>query len=151
MNILETWQFNVVGYLVSVVVFFQFYKLAVRNAQKDGAATVLLQTIASIAILFLVPFLPIKFPQDLRVYLLLTEACVFYALNDRLNTTSRKHIEVSVFSIINQLSNVFLILIGLTIFRETFVITKLIGATLILFGNVFLFYKRGKLELNKYI
>lgn len=151
MDILNSWQFNVIGYIVTVVIFFQFYKLAVRNAQRDGAATVLLQTIASVAVLFLVPLLPITFPTDIRVYLLLIGACVFYGLNDRLQTTSRKHLEVSVFSMVSQLSNVFLILIGLTVFREPVVMLKLLGAGLILLGNVFLFYKRGKIELNKYV
>jgi len=151
MDVFNSWQFNVIGYLITVVVFFQFYKLAVRKAQRDGAATVLLQTIASIAILFLVPLLPITFPTDIRVYLLLIGACVFYGINDRLQTTSRKHLEVSVFSMVSQLSNVFLILIGLTVFREPVVLLKLLGAGLILIGNVFLFYKRGKIEPNKYV
>lgn len=150
MWILNTWQFNLIGYLFGIVIFFQFYKLAVRNAQRDGAATVLLQTIAGISVLCLVPFLPIKFPSDIRVYLLLFLACIFYGLNDRVQTTSRKHLQVSIFSILGQLSTVFLILIGLVIFKEPFVLTKILGVGLILFANIFLFYKKGSLNLNKY-
>ncbi len=150
MNILNTWQFNLVGYLICIVLFFQFYKLAVRHAIKDGAATILLQAIAGISVLVLSPFLAFKFPTDIKFYLLLIGACIFYALNDRLQTTARKHLEVSVFSIINQLSNVFLIVIGILVFRETLAIHKILGAALILCGNALLFYKKQRFELNRY-
>ena len=151
MGVVSTWQFNVVGYLICVVAFSQFYKLAVGNAKSDGAATVLLQLIASITILILAPLFVLKFPSDIKYYLLLLGASIFYALNDRLQTTSRKNLQVSVISIVAQLSSVFLIIYGLTIFREPLVINKLIGAGLILVGNIILLYKKGKLDLNKYI
>jgi hypothetical protein len=100
-SLFNTWQFNLAGYLVFVVLFFQFYKLAVKYATKDGAATILLQLIASASILFLAPLLPLQFPNDPKFYLLLVAASVFYALNNRLQTTARKHLQVSVFSIVN--------------------------------------------------
>jgi drug/metabolite transporter (DMT)-like permease len=149
-EIINTWQFNIISALIGIVIFFQAYKLAVKDAQKDGAATILLQLIGGLSIFCLFPFLPIKFPSDIKVYLFLFLACIFYGLNDRLQTTSRKYLEVSVFSILGQLSTVFLILIGLFIFKEPFVLTKVFGAALILFANVFLFYEKGSLKLNKY-
>jgi len=148
--IFNTWQFNIILFLIGIVIFFQFYKLAVRNAQRDGAATILLQLIGGFSVLCLIPFLPFKFSTDIKVYLFLILACVFYGLNDRLETTSRKHLEVSVFSILGQLGTVFLILMGITVFKEPFVLTKIVGASLILFANFFIFYEKGKLKLNKY-
>jgi drug/metabolite transporter (DMT)-like permease len=150
-EIINTWQFNIICSLIGIVIFNQFYKLAVKNAKRDGAATVLLQIIGGVSVLCLLPFLPIIFPSDIKVYLLLFLASIFYGLNDRLETTSRKHIEVSVFSILGQLSTVFLILIGLIIFKEPFTLSKILGAGLILFANIFLFYEKGSLKLNKYI
>lgn len=151
MNLINTLQFNLIGYLISVVGFFQFYKLAVKNAKHDGAATVLLQLIAGTAILLLSPFFVFKLPSEIKIYLLLFVSCVFYALNDRLQTTSRKNLQVSVFSIISQLTNVFLIIIGLVILKEPFVLSKLFGTSLILLGNVFILYKRNRLIFNRYI
>jgi len=148
--IFNTWQFNIILFLIGIVIFFQFYKLAVRNAQRDGAATILLQLIGGFSVLCLIPFLPFKFSTDIKVYLFLILACVFYGFNDRLETTSRKHLEVSVFSILGQLGTVFLILMGITVFKEPFVLTKIVGASLILFANFFIFYEKGKLKLNKY-
>lgn len=137
--------------MVLVVLFNQFYKLAVRNAKRDGAATVLLQTIAGLSILILAPLYPFKFPSDWRIYALLTLACIFYALNDRIQTTVRKNMEVSVYTIINRLSSVFLIIYGLTIFHEPVVFGKIIGAILILSATVFLRYSEGKIVFNRYI
>lgn len=147
----DTWQFNILAYLISNITFYQCYKLAVRNVKRDGAATILLQTIAGITVLLLAPFFFFSFPTNPLVYGLFFLSCIFYAINDRLQTTSRKHLPVSVYSILNQLSTVFLIIMGVTIFREGFVWQKIIGAGLILLANLFLFYEKGTFRLNKYV
>lgn len=149
-NLFNLWQFYVACFLVSVVIFFQYYKLAVKEAKNDGAATILLQTIAGLSILVFVPFFPIQFPTEIKFYFILFIASIFYALNDRLQVTARKHLDVSVFSILNMLKTFFLFLFGLLFFREDFVMTKMLGALLILFGNGLLFYKKGRFKLNKY-
>ena len=151
MNIVNTWQFNLIGYLITIVGFFQFYKLAVRAAKRDGAATILLQTIAGISILLLTPFLPFKISSDPKIYALLILASVFYAINDRLQTTVRKNLQISLCSILNQLSTVFLIMSGLLIFREPFVVSKIAGGVLIVLGNTISLYRKGRIEINRYI
>lgn len=152
MSLLNTWQFNLIMYFIFNVLFFQFYKLSVKNVKKDGAATIIFQVIAGISILLLVPFFKWQIPSTLGVVLLLLAACIFYAINDRLQTTVRKHLDVSVFSILSQLGTVFLIIYGFIIFKDEFVFTKIAGALLIIAANVWLFYKPGdkKLAINKY-
>jgi len=150
-DLLNTWQFNLSGYIFCVVLFNQFYKLAVHKAKNDGAVTVVLQTIAGLSALLLLPLFPIKFPTDWKIYILLVLACIFYAINDRIQTTVRKHMEVSIYTIINQLTSVFLIIYGFTIFREPFSLTKIIGGGLILLANILLRYSGGKIQFNKYI
>ncbi|KKS40797.1 MAG: hypothetical protein UV61_C0018G0015 [Candidatus Gottesmanbacteria bacterium GW2011_GWB1_43_11] len=150
-DVLNSWWFNLIGYLMCIVVFSQYYKLAVRNAKRDGAATILLQLIAGVSILLLAPFLSFKLPSDPKIYLLLIAASIFYALNDRMQTTARKNLQVSLYVILDRLSAIFLIVFGFTIFKNPFVIEKVIGAALILLGNFVVLYKRGKFELNKYV
>ncbi len=70
-NIFATWQFNLVMFLIFSVLFSQFYKSAVKNTQREGTATILLQLIAGTSVLIFVPFFPIQFPSDYKVYLLL--------------------------------------------------------------------------------
>lgn len=150
MFILNTWQFYLIGYLVFIVLFYQGYKLAVRHAKRDGAATILLQAIAGGSLLLLTPLFPFNLPGNIFFYVLLILACLFYAINDRLQTTARKHLEVSVFTIINQLSIVLLIIYGFVFFKEPFVQGKALGALLVLGGNFLLFYKKGGLKFNRF-
>lgn len=150
-NVLNTWWFNLIGYLISVIFFSQFYKLAVKHAKKDGAATVLLQIIAGVTVLFFAPFFPFTFSNDIKVYGLLILASIFYALNDRMQTSARKNLQVSTYVILDRLSAIFLIIFGFTIFNNPFVIEKIVGAALILLGNIIVVYKGGKFEMNKYV
>lgn len=149
--IINSWQFNFFAYLFLVVIFMQTYKLAVRKVKKDGAATILLQLIAGFSILLFSPLFSFNFPPNLKTYFLLTLSCVFYALYDRSQTTIRKHLPVSVYSILGQMSKVFLIFLGFLIFKEPFILNKIFGGLLILGANVYLFYKKGKICFNKYV
>src|SRR5690606_12825932 len=141
MNLINTWQFSLLMFYVFNVIFFQFYKLSVKNVNKDGAATIIFQVIAGVSQLLIIPIFAWQLPSKLSVVLLLVTACVFYAVNDRLQTTVRKHLEVSVFSILSQFGTVFLITYGFLIFKDEFVLTKILGALLIIAANVWIFYK----------
>lgn len=144
------WEVNLLFYLVSAVLFTQFYKLSVNNVKNDGAATILLQLLAGTSILLFIPFDRFEFSFDFRIWGLLIAACVFYALQDRIQTTTRRKLEVSENSILGQMSNVFLIIYGILIFREGVVAGKILGAVLIVIGNMLVLYKDRKLRLNKY-
>lgn len=150
-NILNTWQFNVIAYLITTVIFTQYYKHAVTNIKRDGISLVILQLIGGISILIFVPFFTMKFSADSKIYGLLFLAIIFYTVNDRLQTSVRKNLEVSIYSMLNQLSKVFLIVYGILVFKQEIVVAKLIGGGLIFLGNIALFYKKGKYDLNKYV
>lgn len=150
LNLLNTWQFNLGLFIIFAVAFNQLYKFAAKNLIHDGAGTIILQVLAGILVLLLVPFFPMQFPTDWRIYLFLTIACIFYAINDRLQTTVRKNMEVSVFTILNRLSSVFLIIIGLTVFHEPTSFAKIIGAILILSTTFLLSHQHGQFKIDKY-
>lgn len=139
-------------YFIFNVIFFQFYKLSVKDVKKDGAATIIFQVIAGLSILLLVPFFTWSVPNTISIILLLMAACIFYAVNDRLQTTVRKNLEVSVFSILSQFGTVFLIIYGFLIFKDAIVLTKILGALFIIAANIWIFYKprKHKLVINKY-
>jgi|GluameStandDraft_1065615.scaffolds.fasta_scaffold07552_4 drug/metabolite transporter (DMT)-like permease len=148
---LNSWIIFVILYLIIATIFDQTYKVATKNMIKPGALTVLLEFLASILVLVLVPFFEIKFPTDIKVYLFLGLSIIFYAISDRLNTNVRKGVEASTFSIMKQLSTVFMTFSGFLFFKEPFVITKFIGAILIIFSNIIIFYKKGEGKFNKYV
>lgn len=145
------WFIYVVLYIILAVLFTQSYKIVTKNSKSDGSLTVLLQIIAGITALLMSPLFKFTLPSDWKVYALLLIACVFYGISDRMNTTVRSGVEASTFSIINQLSTVFMIVAGLLFFKEAFVWTKIIGAILIIFSNILIFYKKGNKKVDKYV
>jgi len=151
MNLLNDWKLYVILYLIFSVLYNQYYKVSTKSVTKDGALTILLELIASIFCIILIPFFEIKIPKNLSSYLFFCIAIIFYALNNRLSTTSRKGIEASTYSIIKQLSTVFMIFAGLLFFKEPFSLYKILGAFLIVFSNILVFYSRNIFKLNKYI
>ncbi len=150
-HFVNTWQFNIIAYLVVVVIFSQSYKLAVRNAKDDTAATVLLQIIAGAVALLLIPLFSFRVAGSWHWWLLLVAACLFYAVSDRLQTTNRKHLEVSLFSIIQQFTTVMLVFYGVVIYNNHLGWAGLGGVVLVIMANVLVLLKRGQMQLNKYI
>lgn len=145
------WLIFVILYLIFYVIFNQTYKVATKSLTKPGALTMLLQLIGSLSILLLIPFYEMKWPVDLRIYIFLGLSIIFYTISDRVNTTVRSGIEASTFSVITQLSTVFMIVAGVLFFKEPFVLNKFMGAILIVFSNVLIFFKKGSGKPNKYV
>ena len=148
---MNNWVIFVILYLISMTVFTNSYKLATNTLTKAGALTVLLQLIAGLIALVICPFFEFRFPTDIKIYIILGASIIFYTISDRLGTTVRKGIEASTYSILNQLSTTFMIFAGLIFFKEEFILTKFIGAMLIIFSNILIFYKRGEFRFDKYV
>lgn len=145
------WLIWVILYLIFYVIFNQGYKVATKSLTKPGSLTILLELIASIFVLLLIPFFEMRFPNNPLVYVFLGLSIIFYTITDRLNTTVRSGIEASTFSVINQLSTVFMIIAGVLFFKEPVIINKIIGAFFIVFSNILIFFKKGNLKPNKYV
>lgn len=148
---ITNWLVAVILYLIFAVMFNQGYKIVTKSMENSGALTVLMEGLAGLFCLLLIPIFDIKFPTNPYVYLFLGLACIFYALNDRIATDVRKGLEASAYSIIKQISTVFMIIAGLVFFKEEFVLTKIIGALLIVLSNILVFYKKGSFKNNKYV
>lgn len=151
MAIVNNWILYVILYLIAKTVFIQFYKMATKKIQKTGALTVLLDMIGGLTALVLSPFFEIRFPTDIQIYIVLAISIICYTVKDRLDTKVMSGIEASTFNILQQLSTTFMIFAGLIFFKEEFILAKFIGAMLIIFSNVLVFYQKGKFEFNKYV
>ena len=144
-------EFYVIICLITAVIFNQGYKLIAKRGTNDGALTILIQIISSIVCIILMPLFKFKFTTDIKVYIFLFIAIIFYTLNDRLGTTARKGIYTSVYSILKQLSTVFMIIMGILFFKEEFILNKIIGSILIILSNTLVFYKKDNFKFNKYL
>lgn len=138
-------------YIVSSTMLNESYKLIAKNMDKAGSLTVLVETIAGILSLLLIPFFEIKFPSDIRIFLLFFLATIFYTIQDRLATISRSGLEASTYGILKQLSNVFMLVMGFISFKEKLTIEKLLGAILLIGSNIFIFYRKDSWKNKKYI
>jgi len=141
----------IILYLIFAVIYDQVFKKLTKTMKNDGGMIVLLNILAGVTCLLLIPLFKIKIPSNKYTYIFLMLACIFYALNDRFDTTARRGIEASTHSMIKQLSTVFMTFIGIFILKEKLVINKIIGLLLILISNILVFYNKKTLNKNKYI
>lgn len=145
------WFLFIFIHIIFSITFTQLFKIVIKNSKNEGTITILIQFIAGITAILISPLFKFTWSTDWKLYLTLIVACIFYSISDRMNTTVRNGIEASTFSIISQLSTVFMILSGLLFFKEPFVLKKIIGASLIILSNIFIFYKKGNQKINKFV
>ncbi len=150
MEIFNDWKFWAIFYLISSVTFAQSFKKANRNMKDASALTVLLEIFTAFFAIFFLPFFKFTFPSDMSVYLILFLVVVIYAATDRLNIEARYGLDPSIFSMLKQLSTVFLMIFGFVFLKEAIVIKKIVGAAIIIIANIILTLDGGKIKLNKY-
>ena len=150
MKIMNYWETWVIIYLFSAVIFAQSFKIANRKMKNAGSLTILLEVFTALFSILLIPCFRISFPSDIKIYLTLFVVTIIYAITDRLNIEARYGLEPSTFSMLKQLSTVFLIIFGLLFLKEEFLINKFIGGIIIILANLILAYDNGKLKINKY-
>lgn len=138
-------------YFISTVLFNEWYKLVTKTMKNSGAMSVLLQLIAGTVALFFIPFSKIVFPTHIYTYLFLGLSIIFYTIQNRLATIARSELDASTYSILKQISTVFMVILGFTLFKEKFMIRKFIGILLIIISNILIFYQKNSLKMNRYL
>lgn len=149
MNLLNNWVFWVVVYLVSAIIFAQTFKRANRKMKDAGSLTILLEIFTALFAVLFIPLFDMVFPP-LESLLILGIVVIIYAVTDRLNIEARYGLDPSVFSMLKQLSTVFLIILGFIFLKEEVILKKVLGASLIVFSNFLLGFDGGKFKFNKY-
>lgn len=147
---INTWQCWVVIYLIAGVIFAQSFKKANRKMKNAGSLTILLELFTGIFSLLMIPVFDIKLDVNNNILLTLFVVVFIYAITDRLNIEARYGLDPSTFSMLKQLSTVFMIIFGFIFLKEKFVLSKMIGAVFIIGANIMLAYDKGKLLINKY-
>lgn len=147
---INTWQCWVVIYLIAGVIFAQSFKKANRKMKNAGSLTILLELFTGIFSLLMIPVFDIKLDVNNNILLTLLVVVFIYAITDRLNIEVRYGLDPSTFSMLKQLSTVFMIIFGFIFLNEKFVLSKMIGAVFIIGANIMLAYDKGKLLINKY-
>ena len=149
MKLMNSWFFGVIVYLISAVIFAQTFKKANRKMKNAGSLTILLEIFTALFAILFIPLFEMKFPP-VESIIILGIVVIIYALTDRLNIEARYGLDPSVFSMLKQLSTVFLIILGFIFLNEEIVLKKIIGSIIIIFANVILTFESGKFKINKY-
>ena len=149
MKLMNSWFFWVIVYLISAVIFAQTFKKANRKMKNAGSLTILLEIFTALFAILFIPLFEMKFPP-VESIIILGIVVIIYALTDRLNIEARYGLDPSVFSMLKQLSTVFLIILGFIFLNEEIVLKKIIGSIIIIFANVILTFESGKFKINKY-
>ena len=141
----------VICYLVFALIFSQGFKKVNRTMKNASALTVLLELFTGLFAIVMSIFFKYTFPSDIKVYITLFVVTIIYAVTDRLNIEARYGLSPSNFSMLKQLSTVFLVIFGLLFLREQLAFKKILGAIIIVVSNVMLAVnKDGKFEFNIY-
>lgn len=141
----------VVLYLIFSLIFAQCFKETNRNMKNASALTILLEVFTAVFALLLSPLFTYKFSLEPKILLTLCAVTIIYAATDRLNIEARYGLAPSTFSMLKQLSTVFIVIFGFAFLKEKIILSKIIGIILILLANILLSTnKKGKLEINKY-
>ena len=149
MTLMNNWIFWVIVYLVSAIIFAQMFKKANRKMKNAGSLTILLEIFTALFAIIFIPLFDIVFPP-IESLLVLLVVVVIYAVTDRLNIEARYGLDPSVFSMLKQLSTVFLIILGFVFLKEELILKKVIGSIIIVFANILLAFDKGKFKFNKY-
>ena len=141
----------VICYLVFALIFSQGFKKVNRTMKNASALTVLLELFTGLFAIVMSIFFKYTFPSDIKVYITLFIVTIIYAVTDRLNIEARYGLSPSNFSMLKQLSTVFLVIFGLVFLKEQLVFKKILGVIIIVVSNIMLAVnKDGKFEFNKY-
>ena len=150
METFDNWKFWVIVYLISAVIFAQTFKKTNRNMKNAGSLTILLEIFTALFAILFIPFFTLKFSHDINIYLTLLLVTIIYAMTDRLNIEARYGLDPSAFSMLKQLSTVFLIILGFIFLKEEILLKKIVGSLLIIVSNLLLAFDKGKIKFNKY-
>lgn len=147
---IRLWTLYVALYIVIFIIHTQLYKVALRSSRDPSALTINMFLIADLTALILSWFIgDYRFPTDRRLYAVPVIAGILYGITDLINARVRQAIEASTFSVLSQISTVFVIVIGVVFMGETPSVYKSLGALCIVAGNLLIFYRKGKSKFNK--
>ncbi|MCM1316183.1 MAG: EamA family transporter [Alistipes senegalensis] len=138
-------------YLVSATIFSQVFKSVTKNMQNAGITTAIVQIIAGTSVLFFSGFEKMIFPEKYAIIFQLFVVIICNSIADWINTYVRSQIDTSTYSVIKQMSTVFVIVGSIIFFKESIVISRIIGTIVIILSNLLLIHNKKHFELNKVI
>jgi drug/metabolite transporter (DMT)-like permease len=158
----SSWIFYVVIFVIAQIVFLQTFKYVAKDSKSIGALTVLVQVISAVtsAVMILV-LLPLsgsvpafgwQWPGgDWVPWVLLAISFVLFAVNDRLDATTRKNMDITVDTMLHQVYRLLFFPMLIIILSVPFRWPALVGGIIIVLANMWLAFDKSKFKFNKYV
>jgi len=158
----SSWIFYVVIFIIAQIVFLQTFKYITRNSKSIGALTVLVQIISAITAAIMIPILlPLSgsvpsfgwaWPGKAWLpWLLLGISFVLFAVNDRLDATTRKNMDITVDTMLHQVYRLLFFPMLILIVGAPFRWPALLGGVIIVLVNMWLVFDKQKFRFNKFV
>jgi len=158
----SSWIFYVVIFIVAQIVFLQTFKYITKDSKSIGALTVLIQIISAVTAAILIPLLlPLsasvpsfgwRWPGDAWLpWLLLGISFVLFAVNDRLDATTRKNMDITVDTMLHQVYRLLFFPMLILIIGVPFRWPALVGGIIIVLVNMWLAFDKNKFKFSKYV
>lgn len=145
------WLIWVFAFIISQIAFLQLFKKISKDTKSIGALTVTIQIIAALSIVILSPLFEWTWPDNWVVWVLFGISLALFAVNDRLDATTRKNLDISVDTMIQQIYRLFFFTSGIIFLSRSFTWLKLLGGVLIVLANMLVVFEKGKFKFNRYI
>ena len=149
----DSWIFFVVVFVVCQITFLQTFKYLTRETKNIGALTVAVQITSAVSIMVLAPFFRWTWPSgaDWWMWLLLAVSFVLFAINDRLDATTRKNLDISVDTMLHQAYRILFFPMLILVWGNPFKWASLVGGIVIILMNMMLIFEKRKFQFNKYV
>jgi len=160
----SSWIFYVCVFIVMQIVFLQTFKYIAKDSKSIGALTVLIQLISAVTAAFLILLL---LPLSSQVssfgwmwpgwreawlpWLLLGISFVLFAVNDRLDATTRKNLDITVDTMLHQVYRILFFPMLILILGVPFRWPALVGGIIIVLVNMWLVLEKDKFKFDKYV
>jgi drug/metabolite transporter (DMT)-like permease len=145
------WLVFTVIFVISQIVFLQTFKYVSRTTKNAGSLCIVVQIVCAFSAVLIMPFYKWVFPTGWLVWVLLGIALVLYAINDRLDATTRKNLDITVDTMLQQVYRIFFLIGGIIFLSRPFVWLKFAGAVIIVLANMFLLFRRGHFQFNRFV
>jgi len=146
-----SWLIYTIIFIVFQIIFLQTFKYATRNSKNIGAFAVLVQLISAFSILLFIPLFPWTIPTHWLTWVLVGISLLLFAVNDRLDATTRKNLDITTDVMLHQWYRILFLFAGIIFLGRAFIPLRLVGALVIVGANIFLLFEKGKFQFNRYV
>lgn len=145
------WIIYLIIFYISSTIYNQYFKIGLNRCNNINSYMCLISILTGLISLIFIVFYDINLNIKFNDIIVLIVICILYAITNRLNVLVRDNMEVSLFSVLRQISSVFMMSMGILFFKEKILLKEILGGILIILSNIIVLYNNKSKIHSKYI